>query len=228
MTTTQAMGSVAIGYDSTPHSDVALAWAVQHAAALGRPLLLVHACGIPRGYGGHADATLAVTRHELRIAGRRVLNQGLALARKLDPTVELREHLAIGLPRDVLDEVTASGAHLLVVGTRGHGRVSSYLLGSVSEGVSVGATCPVVVVREHEVPDEHSPYAGRIVVGIDGTDVSHAALDAAFALASLEHRPLAVLHAWDDAARWRDQTSYEMYRETSTEHELHVAESLAG
>jgi nucleotide-binding universal stress UspA family protein len=228
MTSTQALGAVAVGYDSTPHSDVALAWAVRHAAALHRPLLLVHACGVPRGYAGYGDASLTVTRHELRVAGRRVLNQGLALARKLDPDVELREHLAVGLPRDVLDEVTASGAHLLVVGTRGHGRVSSYLLGSVSEGVSVGATCPVVVVREHEVPDKHSPYAGRIVVGIDGTDVSRAALDAAFALASLEHRPLAVLHAWDDAVRWRDQTSYEVRRETSAEHEIQVAESLAG
>lgn len=228
MTTTQAPGTVAVGYDGTTHSDVALAWAARHAAALGRPLLVVHACGVPSGYVGYGGATLITTRHELRVAGRRVLDQGLALARRLDPGVDLREHLAIGSPRDVLDGVTASGAHLLVVGTRGHGRVAAYLLGSVSEGVSVGATCPVVVVREQVAPDEHGPFAGRIVVGVDGTEVSVAALDAAFALASLEGRPLAVLHAWDDAVRWRDLSSYEVRVATSTEHELRIAESLAG
>lgn len=227
MTTTQALGTVAVGYDGTQHSEVALTWAVRHAAALGRPLLVVHACGVPTGYA-HAGAAMMTTQHELRAAGRRVLNQGLALAQRLDPTVVRRERLAVGLARDVLDEVTASGAHLLVVGTRGHGRVASYLLGSVSEGVSIGTTCPVVVVREHDVPDAHSPYSGRIVVGVDGTDVSAAALEAAFALASLEGRSLAVLHAWDDAARWRDLTSYETRQATSTEHELEVAESLAG
>ena len=227
MTTTQAVGAVAVGFDGTPHSEVAVAWAVRHAAALDRPLLVVHACGVPTGYG-HGDAALVTTRHELRVAGRAVLNRGLALAQGLDPSVALREHLAVGLARDVLDEVTASGAHLLVVGTRGHGRVASYLLSSVSEGVSVGATCPVVVVREHDVPDTHSPYAGRIVVGVDGTEVSLAALEAAFAIAALEERPLAGLHAGDDAVRWRDLSGYEVRMATSTEHELQVAESLAG
>ena len=81
MTTTQAPGTVAVGYDGTTHSDVALAWAVRHAAALAVPLLLVHACGVPSGYVGYGGATLITTRHELRVTGRRVLDQGLALAR---------------------------------------------------------------------------------------------------------------------------------------------------
>ena len=228
MTTSQARGSVAVGYDGTPHSEVALTWAARHAAAVARPLLVVHACGVPTGYIGYGGATLTINRHDLRVAGRKVLDQGLAIAKRTVPTVELREHLTVGAPRDVLRDVTASGAYLVVVGTRGHGRLASYLLGSVSEGLTVEATCPVVVVRDHEVPDKHSPYAGAVVVGVDGTEVSQGALDAAFALASVEGRPLAVLHAWDDAVRWRDLTGYEVRRETSAEHELQIAESLAG
>jgi nucleotide-binding universal stress UspA family protein len=188
----------------------------------------VHACGLPSGYVGYGGATLTINRRDLRVAGRKVLNQGLAIAKRTDPTVELREHLAVGQPRDVLRHVTASGAYLMVLGTRGHGRIASYLLGSVSEGLSVEATCPVVVARDHELPDKHSPYVDAVVVGVDGTEVSQGALDAAFAMASLEHRPLAVLHAWDDAVRWRDLTGYETRRETSAEHELQIAESLAG
>jgi nucleotide-binding universal stress UspA family protein len=165
----------------------------------------VHACGLPAGYTGTADAAvLTANREDVEVAGRRVLDAGCARARELDPGVEVREHLAVEEARAVLADVAASGAHLMVVGTRGHGRLVSYLLGSVSEGTSATATCPVVVAREHEVPDRHSLYFGKIVVGVDAADTAEGALREAFELAALEGRALMILHARDGRGRRHD------------------------
>ena len=208
MTINEAQGAVVVGYDGRPHSDVALWWAARHAAQVERPLLVVHAGGVPGGYAGSADgAALTVGRVDLRAQGQVVLDKGLAKVEGIDPSLEYRGHLEVGDPKDVLEDAASSGAYLMVVGTRGHGRVVAYLLGSVSEDLSHAAACPVVVVREHGVPDQHSPYFGRVVVGLDGTDSSTIALEAAFAFAELEGRPLAVLHARDDAGRWRDRST---------------------
>jgi nucleotide-binding universal stress UspA family protein len=225
MTMNEAQGAVAVGYDGHPHSDVALEWAARHAAQVDRPLLVVHASGVPDGYVGSADgAALTVSRVDLRAQGQAVLHKGLAKVEGVDPSLVVRGHLAVAEAKDVLEEASASGADLVVVGTRGHGRVVAYLLGSVSEDLSHTAACPVVVVRRHEVPDQHSPWFGRVVVGLDGTDASTAALEEAFAFAELEGRPLAVLHARDDAGRWRDRS----VGEPSTPDDLdgHLAEKL--
>jgi len=51
------------------------------------------------------------------------------------------------LPEALLEELTAMGADLLVVGTHGRKGVSHFLLGSVAEKLMRGAPCPVLVVR---------------------------------------------------------------------------------
>ena len=57
------------------------------------------------------------------------------------------ETLAVeGQPAPVLLDA-ASDADLLVVGSRGHGRFSGMLMGSVSTHCVAHASCPVVVVR---------------------------------------------------------------------------------
>ncbi len=67
----------------------------------------------------------------------------------------------------------AEGATLLVVGSRGHGTVAGALLGSVSLHCVNHSTTPVAVIPADTFPDE--PF-NRIVVGVDGSDHSVAAL----------------------------------------------------
>ncbi|HET6653251.1 MAG TPA: universal stress protein [Nocardioides sp.] len=225
MTTTAASGAVVVGYDDTPHSDTALTWAVEHASRHRRPVLIVHALGVPTVYESFAGPV--ENRRQLRITGRRRTDQALVKARRLAPDLDVRVHLALGNARDVLLD-SLEGAHLLVVGSRGRGTLASLLLGSVSVGVAAHSPCPVVVAREAERRDPNGAFAGRVVVGVDGSAASTAALAEAFELASSRGQPLAVVHAWDAALLYRDLTTYDVVVDTADEHQRMVAESLAG
>jgi nucleotide-binding universal stress UspA family protein len=61
-----------------------------------------------------------------------------------DPTVTTAP--VKGHPAEVLMQM-AKRAELLVVGSRGHGRIFGALLGSVSHYVAAHAACPVVVIK---------------------------------------------------------------------------------
>ncbi len=53
-------------------------------------------------------------------------------------------------PADLMAEAAKdAGADLVVVGTRGHGRVAGMLLGSVTQSLLQVAPCPVVAVPPH-------------------------------------------------------------------------------
>ena len=94
--------------------------------------------------------------------------------------------------------VTASeGADLLVVGARGSGGFLGLRLGSVSEKCLQRATCPVAVIHQHEDPE---PAAERIVVGVDGSDVSALALSWALDEARLRAATISAVSAWDGGA----------------------------
>lgn len=224
MTTSAVNGAVVVGVDPTTHTDIALEWAARYADAHRRPLLLVHACGVPTVYQNFSGTS--TNRRELRIAGRRTLDRAFDLVRSRRPGVDVRVHLGIGTPKDVLLD-SVEGAHLLVVGSRGRGSLAALLLGSVSLGVSAQAPCPVAVIRPQMARDDFSPYAGQYVVGVEGTDLSQAALDLAFQLASAEDRDLVVMHAFGTGEE-RDLVSPELQRLAAEEHHLMLAETLAG
>jgi nucleotide-binding universal stress UspA family protein len=80
-------------------------------------------------------------------------------------------------------------AELLVVGSRGAGRLNTTLLGSVSVGVVAAAPCPVVVVSRGGT--EQGPRRGAepepahsVVCGVDGSEESYAGANLASDLAA--------------------------------------------
>lgn len=221
MSTSCIPGSVLVGVDGSPGSDAAVSWAAHYAAAHRRPLALVHAAGdiVPTDFA----FDLAEARHSLRAAGRQVLDRAHALARATEPSLEISAHLELHDARDLLVSM-AEHAAVLVVGSRGRGRVSRLLLGSVSAALVTHAPCPLVVARD---PDHED---GPIVVGVDGTPDSSAALGLAFELASEQHRPLEVVHALGDAWLFPapDVISPTALHELMEEWDLLLGESLAG
>lgn len=225
MTRNAAKGAVVLGHDGTPRSDAALDWAARHAMTHGRPLRVVHAAGVPTAYDSFSG--IQENREDLRMLGQQIVDAAVGRAHDLAPGLTVWSEVVVGNPHQVLLDA-AEGAHLLVVGSRGRGSLASLLLGSVSVDVSAHAPCPVVVVRPEKDRARFGPYLHHLVVGVDGTQASRGALDVAFAMASSERKPLAVVHAWGAAGVYRDLLGHQARLDVAEEHELAVAESVAG
>jgi nucleotide-binding universal stress UspA family protein len=71
------------------------------------------------------------------------------------------------------------------------------LIGSVAVDLAAHASCPVVVVRGPE-PDYTAPRPEPVVVGVDGSPTSEAAVAFAFEAAALQNVPLVAVHVWHD------------------------------
>lgn len=222
-------GSVVVGVDGSEPAAAALDWAVRQAAREGRPLTVVHACGVPGVMQDFED----VVAHErgLRSVGRSIAREAERDARLTDPTIGVESLVTMGHPEPVLVEASER-AHMLVVGARGRGTVASALLGSVSATVAREAHCPVVVVRKFD--DEAGEEWGErpVVVGVDGTSASSSAVEFAFRMASQREVPLILLHAtWDlreQASSVVDLRSYAQKVNLTEEEERLVAETVAG
>jgi nucleotide-binding universal stress UspA family protein len=105
----------------------------------------------------------------------------------------------------VVNDLAAAGllgaarhADLLVVGARGLGGFRGVLLGSVSQTCLHHATCPVAVVRP--APERAGNDVERIVVGLDGSPGSDAALAWALDEARARRATVDAVHVWHGPA----------------------------
>ena len=115
---------------------------------------------------------------QLANEARRAANEAQALARYFH-SVETR--LLEGNPLDCLkQEIGRADATLAVVGTRDRSRAAGIAQGSVTTHLLHEAPCSVLVARR---PHDLLTWPCRIVVGLDGSPGSMAALDAALAFA---------------------------------------------
>ena len=85
---------------------------------------------------------------ELRREARRSLDEEVRAVEEAGGTVE-EAHLRQGRAEEEIIELAESlGVGLIVMGSRGRGRLRRALMGSVSESVVRHAHCPVTIVRE--------------------------------------------------------------------------------
>jgi len=222
MTTPIQPGSVVVGVDGSAHSDAAVLWAIAFAALRSRPLVLVHALG--EISAGERLAGTEQSRQLRRATARRGTERALAVVRRVAPGLDVHELHPSGDPRNALLTL-ASQASLMVVGSRGHGPVSTLLLGSVSVAVATHAPCAVAVVRPREEAEEE---AEGVVVGVAGDGSDRAAVELAAELASAEDGVLQAVHAWSAGDPLVDKASHEQHVESRDRHERALAESLAG
>jgi nucleotide-binding universal stress UspA family protein len=180
---------VVVGFDGGEPSVSAARWAAVEAARLGCPLRVLYAAEPPMP-GALPGAV--VVQPELHRAGRRVAERGADLARSLDDVLDIRAVGVVGGPAGEL--VAQSGeASFLVVG-RGRAMGGATALGSVSFAVATHAWCPVVVVPEEE--QAHPGPDVPVVVGVDGSRASQAALEVAAQFARAAGASVRVVSAW--------------------------------
>ncbi|WP_127481086.1 universal stress protein [Nocardioides pantholopis] len=180
-------GAVVVGVDGSEAGDQALDWAAEQAALERRPLTIVHGGVVQMPPGAELDPALLLTA--MRREGHAVLERAAQRARDEHDLSEVATELVMDDARAALLEAS-SVAHLLVVGSRGRGPVTSLLLGSVGIALSQHARCPVVVRRPHEP----RPPGAEILVGTDLTENSEPALEWAFRQAALRGSPLTIIH----------------------------------
>lgn len=126
---------IAVGFDGSPDSVAALRWAAGLASATGAELRVVHAIGMLEHAGVSGSAGLE--------------EQARRFAVEAGSAPELVRWRAVdGEPCSVLrrEAAGATGADLLVVGTRGTGAHRRELLGSTSLELAEQAPVPVVIV----------------------------------------------------------------------------------
>ncbi|MFI2205699.1 universal stress protein [Streptomyces sp. NPDC020192] len=179
---------ITAGVDGSQESLAALEWAGREAVRRGLPLRVVHAWryaeqlatadrGTQQGWvsGGVTQAVRAVAERHPQLA----------------TTVDVVE----GEPAHALVRAAAD-AEMLVLGSRGHGPVVGFLLGSVGQQVIAETARPVVLVRAEDRPA--AEVAGRdVVVGQQGDgDDSAAALRFAFETAAARGATVRAVRAW--------------------------------
>ncbi|WP_144672070.1 universal stress protein [Arthrobacter sp. U41] len=129
-----------------------------------------------------------------------------------------------GLPAPVLRDA-AGDARLLVVSSRGLGGVLGHVAGSVCLALAGSSPCPLMVVRRRRGPGE---AAAPVVVGVDGTSRSSAALAGAARLATMIGAPLQIVHIDKASGRTREgHGRHVRHGQDLLDHFLAEAKSLA-
>ncbi|WP_149257059.1 universal stress protein [Actinomadura sp. K4S16] len=182
---------VLVGFDGSPAAGRALRWAATEASLRGVPLRVCHAWTWPYPPGPRGDEAQEIVRGMGVIA----LEDGVRIARETAPDLDVRPLLAEGTPSAALLGA-ARDAELIVVGARGAGGFDRLPLGSTAVHVPAHADRPVVVVPAHEP----ARVEKRIVVGVDGSPASRAALGFALREAALWHASVTLVCAWWDPA----------------------------
>ncbi|MGW6484024.1 universal stress protein [Streptomyces sp. NPDC055059] len=168
-----------VGLDPVRDWHLPLAWAADEAHRRRLGLHLVVAVPSQRD-SHHAGGTLR--QIALRQAGERVLEEGLNWARDRHPELGVTSDLLEGSPASVLGDLS-HGVRMLVLGSRHLSRTEEFFsAGALVIPVAAQASCPVVVVGDAEHVTQQPPY---VVVGIDGSESSKAALAFAYAEADL-------------------------------------------
>lgn len=215
-------GSVVVGVDGSEPSLRAVRWAAREAARRGRGLRIVLA---------HEDVDPAVIadpqmwrrlQQDLLDRAEHAAERAVAAAGEVAPELQVTEELVHGPAAPVL--LDRAGDGLLVVGAGGEGGLGEPFTGSVGSTVVAHAAGPVVVVRGNEGADAEAP----VVVGVDGSPASDAAIDFAVEAADAAGCPLVAVHTWWDTLLGPELEPLLDWGAISVDEHRVLAEQLAG
>ncbi|MGB6020996.1 MAG: universal stress protein [Ornithinimicrobium sp.] len=194
MNATQHTRPVVVGYDGSPASEAALAWAAKAADHQGRGLTILHA-GERITYTQDAGSGLWDKKDAIAEA-EEVAQHGADTVAKTFPDLPVQTVGSLFTAKVALGELSTHAA-MMVLGSQGRGRIGTALLGSTAYAIAGYSRCPVVIVRdsEAELPGPDRP----VFVGINGTGGSGRAVQTAVEVAREWNAPLVLVTTWAPA-----------------------------
>lgn len=192
----ETAGRIVVGTDLSHDADHAVDWAAVRAAESGVPLLVVLALPeviVPRRMlPHHVLATPEAMADVRRRAGVRMAELGDRV-REAHDGLQVETRIVTGRASYVLAGASRT-ADMVVVGARGQGAPASVrALGGTADAVTTHAHGPVAVIRA----DTRLDAAGPVVVGVDDSKESMAAVSFAVAEAVQRGSGLVAVHVWD-------------------------------
>ncbi|MFC9530795.1 universal stress protein [Streptomyces sp. NPDC057717] len=185
-----ARDEIVVGIDPARDWRLPLSWAVDEARRRRYGLRLVAAV-LPQHSTHHVDDTPGSMA--LNQAASEALRAAVAWSRERHTEVESAVELVEGFPAPAMGRMSRQ-ARMIVLGSRHLGRTAEFFsAGSLVVPVTAQAHCPVVVVGDAEHVTQQPPY---LVVGIDGSESSKAALGLAFEEAALRGAELHATSVW--------------------------------
>lgn len=189
----RTVAPIVVGYSGSEESMPAVQWAACEALATGRPLRVVMAWGMPTLGISPLSQAADFDRAHAELA----LNACVYKLRADMVGLEVEGELVRDKPAQGLLE-RSTDAELIVVGNRTRTAISRLVLGSVAAAVITHADGTVVLVRDDEGNDAPVWRTGDVVVGVDGSEGSEAAVAFAMKSAALHGMSLVAVHVVDE------------------------------
>jgi nucleotide-binding universal stress UspA family protein len=200
-------GIIAAGIDGSQAAFGAAQWAAFDAQRRGVTLRLVHAVVAPMVGGYPEPSLLAPTvSDKMRERAARLLHTTTDRLRADHPGLRIETVQQDGPPVPVLMDQSRK-AFATVVGADGVGRLSGVFFGSVSARLAEHGHGCIVIARPDPVASTPTDPA-RVVVGVDGSPQSQAAIGFAYDEAALRGATLVAIHTWNDTPLRRGLGSY--------------------
>jgi nucleotide-binding universal stress UspA family protein len=144
---TNSASRIVVGVDGSASSRAALRWAVRQATFTGGTVDAVIAWQIPMMLESYTWAPIGAEEAlDFEAEAKKTIEA--VISEEVEPADQhlVTSHVINGHPAEVLLSA-ASGADLLIVGSRGHGAFAEALLGSVGQHCVHHAHCPVLIMR---------------------------------------------------------------------------------
>jgi nucleotide-binding universal stress UspA family protein len=185
---------IVAGVDGSVAGDDAARWAAEEAARRHCELRLVHAYELPPNAGyPEWNAYPDDLRPVLRDMGQQMVDRLAAELQTTYPELAISSRVRYERSIVVLRE-ESDHALLSVVGSGDTSRIYGVLLGSVALAIASTNPAPVAVIHHGQTPRTTGP----VVVGVDGSHTSDAAISFAFQAASVRGTNLVAAHVWAD------------------------------
>ncbi len=149
MSTYTQAGIALVAFDGSPSAVAALTWAAKSAPLLDLKIEVVNVweyaespldvAGVGFGSAGYAGES------DPQIWSEQILKEGISSVFGSSADGIKATSVEGGTVRTLVE--LSKGADLLIMGSRGHGKLADLILGSVSESCSAKSKCPVVIVH---------------------------------------------------------------------------------